>query len=616
MAKAAKNNAGIRQLTWLLAWAVVFCDIGTSVYYVPGILYNFVGDYAPFFVLLVSAGFVLIALKYIEVVQRAPRGGGVVTIGEMAFGGHIGALGGMFITVDFFLTGAISSTSGFYYLASVVPNIEANVPWFACLGLMFLAIVNIIGIRESATLSLVMATASLVTNLAVVAMMLIRLDAAQWRAVLSVFDGVGTLTAHELLVGFAAAWLAFSGLESISQLAPVMREPVKRTARWAMLLVIVTILITSPLLTLLSIGVLPAATKAAHSERFISELAAVAAGLPLKVAVIATAASLLLFAANTAIIGAYHVFLALAERNYFPRRLMTRNRQFNTPHWAILVATGVPLAVILVTRGHMTTLGDMYAFGLLGAFCVESGGVDVLRWRDRQRGFVFWVGLVPTGMVILAWTLNIVEKPAATAFGGTLATLGMLYGLGLHEGWIKEALHQIPAVSRRSMEAAVAGDEQASEAVPQIVSLKMAQEIKPLYKSSTLVAVRGRNPNVVAEGIRRAKGMGETALYCIYVEEWPGLFYEREGLLPSEAGIEALTMAARQAALAGIELIPIWTTSYSTAEGIARAARELEVSGVLIGVTRRSALYRLFRGQVVKRLARRMPAHCRLIICD
>ena len=28
------------QLSPLLVWAVVFCDIGTSVYYVPGILYS------------------------------------------------------------------------------------------------------------------------------------------------------------------------------------------------------------------------------------------------------------------------------------------------------------------------------------------------------------------------------------------------------------------------------------------------------------------------------------------------------------------------------------------------------------------------------------------------
>ncbi len=612
----SKNNAGVRQLTWFLAWAVVFCDIGTSVYYVPGILYNFVGDLAPFFVLLVSAGFILIAVKYIEIVERTPRGGGVVSIGDMAFGEHIGALGGMFITVDFFLTGAISSVSGFYYLSSAFPSISENVPMYACLGLAFLAVVNIIGIRESAALSLIMALASLVTDLAVVGTMVVRLDAEQWRMLWSLFDGVGQLSTRELLVGFAAAWLAFSGLESISQLAPVMREPLRRTAKWAMLSVIVTVLLTSPLLTILSVGMLPEAAKAAHSERFISELAAIAAGTPLKIAVVATAASLLLFAANTAIIGAYHVFLALAERNFFPRRLMVRNVAFNTPHFAILVATGVPFAVILMTQGHMETLGDMYAFGLLGAFVIESGGVDVLRWRDRQRGFKFWLGLVPTAMVILAWALNLVEKPKATAFGGTLATLGMLYGMALHEGWIKQALQQIPAVSKRTLEAVRAGEEQASEVVPQIVSLRMAQEIKPLYKSSTIVAVRGRNPNVVAEGIRRAKGMGDTALYCIYVEEWPGLFYDREGVLPSEAGIEALTMAARQAALVGIELIPIWTTSHATAEGIARAARELEVNAVLIGVSRRSALYRLFRGQVVKRLARRMPPNCRLIICD
>jgi hypothetical protein len=47
-----------RQLSWTLAWAVVFCDIGTSVYYVPGILYGNVGDKTPFFILLTTLGFV------------------------------------------------------------------------------------------------------------------------------------------------------------------------------------------------------------------------------------------------------------------------------------------------------------------------------------------------------------------------------------------------------------------------------------------------------------------------------------------------------------------------------------------------------------------------------
>ena len=56
-----------RQLTWFLAWAVVFCDIGTSIYYVPGILYGHVRDATPFFVLLTTGGFILLSLKCIEI---------------------------------------------------------------------------------------------------------------------------------------------------------------------------------------------------------------------------------------------------------------------------------------------------------------------------------------------------------------------------------------------------------------------------------------------------------------------------------------------------------------------------------------------------------------------
>jgi len=108
-----------RQLNWFLAWAVVFCDIGTSVYYVPGILYGHVRDATPFFVLLTTGGFILLALKYIEISWRNPEGGGVVTIATKAFGPMWGCLGGMLITTSYFLTAAISAVSGFHYIASI-----------------------------------------------------------------------------------------------------------------------------------------------------------------------------------------------------------------------------------------------------------------------------------------------------------------------------------------------------------------------------------------------------------------------------------------------------------------------------------------------------------------
>jgi amino acid transporter len=100
---------------------VVFCDIGTSVYYTPGILYHRVGNLAPFFVALV--------------------------------------------TLDYFLTSSISSVSGFAYLASIFPVIKPSIELLSCLGIGLLCLLNIVGIRESATVALVMAIASLATSL-------------------------------------------------------------------------------------------------------------------------------------------------------------------------------------------------------------------------------------------------------------------------------------------------------------------------------------------------------------------------------------------------------------------------------------------------------------------
>jgi len=61
-----------------LCWAVVFADIGTSIYYVPGILYGNFGSRSAIFVLMALFVFVLLCVKYAEVTWRYPEGGGVV----------------------------------------------------------------------------------------------------------------------------------------------------------------------------------------------------------------------------------------------------------------------------------------------------------------------------------------------------------------------------------------------------------------------------------------------------------------------------------------------------------------------------------------------------------
>jgi amino acid transporter len=240
---------------------------------------------------------------------------------------------------------------------------------------------------------------------------------------------------RELLVGFGAAWLAFSGLESISQLSPNMRFPLRRTAKWAMIGVVITTVITSPLLTMLSINLLPAEIKATQSERFISEVALVSGGLGLNIAVVLSASTLLLFAANTAIIGAYHIFLALTNLGFLPRAIALRSATFRSPHIAIAIATIVPVVVILATEGELALLGEMYAFGLLGAFLFSSLSLDVIRWRLGRRDLGFWVGVLTTGVILVAWCINLVEKELATLFGGVLTAIGMSVAVGVRRAW-------------------------------------------------------------------------------------------------------------------------------------------------------------------------------------
>jgi nucleotide-binding universal stress UspA family protein len=479
-----------------------------------------------------------------------------------------------------------------------------------------LAVLNIIGIRESATVSLVMACGAFLVDILVIGVALISMTHDQWQ---TVFTHLGTgrgISPYELVVGFASAWLAFSGLESISQLSPTMRLPLRRTTRWAMAAVIITMVITSPVLTALSVGLLPDHIKATQNERFISELGLIVGGLGVKLAVVLTASTLLLFASNTAIIGSYHVFLALARQGFLPKILELRNRAFNTPHIAVVIATSVPILLILATRGEMALLGDMYAFGLLGAFVFSSLSLDAIRWRLGRRDFRFWIGVLTTLMIMVAWGVNLFEKRLATTFGGAVTLIGMITAIGVRRAWFLDLLVQIPFVQRLQARAYRASEGLVEEELKGLVTLAEAVEVKPLYSSSTLLALRDESPRLIHEGITRALGRGESALYCIYVEEWPGLFAGETPHAPNEQGVETLKAALQAARGTSIEIIPIWAVSHNAAEAIANAAKALDVDAVIIGASRRSAFYHMLRGHVVKGLMKNLPRDCHLIISN
>ncbi len=499
-AQRDEHSHGGNLLGPLLCWAVVFADIGTSVYYVPGILYQTVGPLAGFFVFLTMTVFVLLTLKYAEVTYRFPQGGGVVTVAAQAINHWVGALGGMFILVDYFLTAAISCLSGMLYLSVVVPAIGPPLAGWITIGVLIsLGILNWVGISESAKVSLVGAVIAFISDIAILFTVFTHISFSAFLALIPEMFAKHSLTPVLILTGFAGSFLAFSGLESISQLSPVMKTPRKKVAGIALLLVVLTIGLTSPLLTIFSTLLQPQeAADPVLSTQLISLLAGHWGNILLQTEVAISASALLVFASNTAIIGAYHVFIALSRMEFFPAFVLQRNKLRGTPHYSIALATAIPIAVLVLVKFDINILGDMYAFGLLGAFTLTCLGLDLVRYRERKAarskkyqvpaGFSeignglrstenqleptspsthqqdtldgdtlagvsraqgtlsttqskltnqqpkislwstinFYLGILTTALVMIAWSTNLVSKPLATAFGGTVAGVGML----------------------------------------------------------------------------------------------------------------------------------------------------------------------------------------------
>jgi hypothetical protein len=363
--------------------------------------------------------------------------------------------------------------------------------------LVLLGILNWVGISESAKVSLVGAIVAFLSDIAILVTVFSHISLPEFFTLFRSMFAHNALTPVIILTGFAGSFLAFSGLESISQLSPVMRPPRKRTAGIALFLVVLTIGLTSPLLTMLSTLLLPknVLDDPVLSGQLISLLAGKWGGIILQTEVAISASALLVFASNTAIIGSYHVLLALSRMGFFPEFVLRRNKLRGTPHYSIALVTGIPIVVLILVKGNINILGDMYAFGLLGAFTLTSLGLDIIRRRERRLAkeiarhlpttdgnaqastddilnrarklseeythtngpgapggvepdaiailaaptrswrttlrrlwynLDFWLGVLTTLLVATAWCTNLVAKPLATAFGGTVAGVGMI----------------------------------------------------------------------------------------------------------------------------------------------------------------------------------------------
>src|SRR5262249_11678333 len=159
---------------------VVYADIGTSVFYVPGLLYNSIGNLATLAQIITTGVFISICRKYVEICERCPDGGGVVSIAHEAFPRwrFAALLGGCMITIDYFLTSAISGLSGILYLQTLIHFPKALAVGIPIACLFALLALNIVGLKESAEVTAVMAMLKLAVNLVIIVLAAMQISAA------------------------------------------------------------------------------------------------------------------------------------------------------------------------------------------------------------------------------------------------------------------------------------------------------------------------------------------------------------------------------------------------------------------------------------------------------
>ncbi len=602
------RDRGVGHLGPALAWAIAFADLGTSIYYVPGILYAQVGPLAAAFVLVTTAAFVLVAMEHLEVAHRYPAGGGGVAAAVEAFGARVGVVSGALMVSAYFIAIALCVVTAMKYLAALHLPFPNEVVVLSAAAITFLGFGSFVGIKLTARLALVAGVAALLTHAALLTAVLTKLPASALLATLQNTRRLADLSWSEASSGVAAAWIAYSGLESLGQLAPSVREPRRRVIRVATVLLVASVLFTVPVFTALAVQE-AALDSGAHRGALLAAVASNYGGRGLQIAVALSGAALLLLAAKVAFLGCYNVFAAIGEHGYLPAAIAKTHAADRPPMGAVLLVTLGALALVIATKGDPQVLAQLFAFGLLGSYTITSVSLDALRWRERRRGFAFVLGLLASVALAVPWVTSWFSKPTSAVYGAAVSGALLLVALVTHRGWIRSG--------RFGFLSAAAAERSAADLISavEVLTLNEAIAVKQSYPSTTLLALHSRNPALCKEAARRARGMGDSAVYVVFVDEVPGfLFPPRRG--PSKTALRVLRELAADLRAAGIDAVPIWRLAHDAGASLAEAAEALGVTSVFIGTAQRSTIWHFLQGSVLKRLIAELPEKVHVVICE
>src|SRR4030088_1432580 len=237
-------------------FATAYGNVGSSIYYALGIVAAHALGLTPIVFMLAGGLFALTAKTYAEGAAMFPEAGGSSSFARHAFNEIVSFFAGWALSLDYILTIAISAFFVPHYLGAFFPALTHS-PGDVIGGLVVIVVLvalNIRGLGESAKLNFFLAVADLVTQvvLIVVGAFLV-LDPS----LLVHQVHLGTVPSYtEVIFALSLAMVAYTGIETVSNMAEEARDPGKDVPK-AVNLVLLAVLGVYAGITVGAVTVLP-----------------------------------------------------------------------------------------------------------------------------------------------------------------------------------------------------------------------------------------------------------------------------------------------------------------------------------------------------------------------
>lgn len=434
-------------------FAVGYGDVGSSIYYALGATALYALGATPLALLIAGAVFICTALTYAELSSTYPEPGGSATFIRHACNDLVSFIAGWGLLLDYIVTVAISTFAIPPYLNYVfkllhIPYVEA--PWVHCSAtiviIALLLAVNIVGIKYSGRLSLMLAVFTIVTQAGI-----ILLGALFFLNFPYVFEHIKINAANaewspdwlQFAKGCAMAMVAYTGIEAIAQLAAETKRPaisIPRAIKWTSAVVIFLYMGIS------AVGLSVMSPQELGTKYLEDPVGGIVSNFPIGGDLLGPwvgliAAIVLLIAANAGLLGCSRLTFSMGEHYQVPDFCYKIHPRFRTPYVSLIVFSVLSSLVVVASRGHMLFLADLYNFGAQIAFFSAHMALLILRWnkpelkRPYRAPLNIYVGknrYLPLTAIIGAlatltvWIVVVITKPEGRILGFSWMFIGLL----------------------------------------------------------------------------------------------------------------------------------------------------------------------------------------------